>query len=162
MRIVYKLVIPILRLQGQPERIVVIARMKKPPWVRIDKLVVGEAELRKELVAVWFVDVLAREGAPDAVLVVVVIGVVCAGGATLGQIVGSPFDVLVKDHELGLGPGLARASEIPPPPCAVHMVAAPDVKVSRLLGRNRFLAFFLVGPTHVGSPVIRRNCFAGG
>ena len=63
MRISDKLVFPVLRLQGQPERIVVIARMKKPPWVRIDKLVVGEAELREELVAVWLVDILAREGA---------------------------------------------------------------------------------------------------
>jgi hypothetical protein len=58
--------------------------MKKPPWGRIDKLVVGEAELRKELVAVWFVDVLAREGAPDAILVVVVVGVVSPRGAALG------------------------------------------------------------------------------
>ena len=162
MRIVDKLAIPILRLQGQPERIVVIARMKKPPWVRIDTLVVGEAELREELVAVWFVDILAREGAPDAILVVVVVGVVCAGRAALGQIVGSPFDALVKDHELGLGPGLAWASEIPPPPCSVHMIATPDVKVSRLLNRNRLPAFFLAGASHVRSSVIWRNCLAGG
>ena len=157
-----KLVVSVLRFQGQPERIVVIARIEKPPRVSIDKVVVDEAKLRKELVTIWFVDVLAREGAPDAVLVVVVIGVVCAGGPTLGQIVGSQFDILVKDHELGLGPGLARTSEIAPPPCPVHMIAASDEKISRLFGRNRFLAFFLVWPTHVGSPVVWRNCFAGG
>ena len=41
--------------------IVVIAGMKKPPWVRINEFVVGKAKLRKELIAIWFVDILACE-----------------------------------------------------------------------------------------------------
>src|SRR4051812_3065236 len=115
-------------------------RMEEPARRLVVHLPIREHELGQEQIAVWIVDFLSGEMAPDLVFAVVIIAVRRAiAGRHLRKTIGHFFLALVHHDQLRVVPRLTGPSQVPPELRMLDEVAPTDKPVAAWLAGDRGL-----------------------
>ena len=132
--------------------IIAIIRTEDPTGLTIHGFVAGEHKLRKELIAVRIIRLLAGVVATKTIFVIVVEPVALPVRAVFGESIGILLFILSEDNKLGSAPRLARLADISPKTGFFDKVSSAVEKIPGRLTRDLCVSLLHARTTHISFP----------